>query len=89
MLRTKNINSININNIDLSKNNIPQFNDFMNIQSSLYNDMYYKFQNEILLMKKFIYYLMLKKGIPDKDVFNDFPEAFLKNILGVDYNKIQ
>ena len=51
--------------------------------------MYYKFQNEILLMKKFIYYLMLKKGIPDKDVFNDFPEAFLKNILGVDYNKIQ
>jgi hypothetical protein len=61
-------------------------NYFNNIQSIIYNTTFYKYQEEILSLKKFIYYILCKKGSIENDIFNEFSEDFIKNTLGSQYN---
>ena len=61
-------------------------NYFNNMQSIIYNNTFYKYQNEILLLKKLVYYILSKKGCIDNTIFNEFSEDFIKKTLGLEYN---
>jgi hypothetical protein len=91
LLNNSNIFNTTTNNPIISPitNNISQNNafldDYLNIQKLLYNDIYYKFQDEIFKYKKLVFYLIMKKGNINHDILNEFPEDFLKNIFGNQY----
>ena len=64
-----NINISNINYINSVENNI----------------LYYKYQNEIINLKRLIFYLIKNNGKLLNDIDTDFSENFLKNIFGSNF----
>ncbi len=79
------INNLNIDNLNIDNQQIDFFDGYINIQKLFYNDIYYKFQDEIFKYKKLVFYLIMKKGNINNDILNDFSEDFLKNIFGSQY----
>jgi len=90
-------------NITLSINSNTDLNTYQNqnqnidqsvakIQIPLYlpltfNYTYYKYQEEIINLKKLIYYLVKNKGIILDDISNEFSNDLLKSVFGNDYEK--
>ena len=64
-----NINTLNINYINSIENNL------------IYN----KYQNEIINLKRLIFYLIKNNGKLLNDIDKDFTEDFLKNIFGINF----
>ena len=69
-----NINTLNIKYI----NNI-------NINSIENNLIYHKYQNEIINLKRLVFYLIKNNGKLLNDINTDFTEDFLKNIFGINF----
>ena len=64
-----NINILNINYINSIENNL----------------IYHKYQNEIINLKRLVFYLIKNNGKILNDIDKDFTEEFLKNIFGINF----
>ena len=64
-----NINILNINYINSIENNL----------------IYHKYQNEIINLKRLVFYLIKNNGKLLNDIDKDFTEDFLKNIFGINF----
>ena len=73
------LNNINILNIKCINNiNI----DINSIENNL---IYHKYQNEIINLKRLVFYLIKNNGKLLNDIDKDFTEDFLKNIFGINF----
>jgi hypothetical protein len=61
--------------------------DDINIKHNelVFDNKYYKYQDEIINLKKMIYYLIDNRGLLKDDIFYKFSPEILKNIFGNDY----
>jgi hypothetical protein len=61
--------------------------DDINIKHNelVFDNKYYKYQNDIINLKKMIYYLINNRGLLKDDIFYKFSPEILKNIFGNDY----
>jgi hypothetical protein len=69
----------------------PDYNNlecFKNMQTSIYNYTFSKYQSEILNLRKLVLYLINNKGVIYNDLINEFPNDFIISILGKDYTNI-
>jgi hypothetical protein len=70
------------------ENNIIDVECFKNMQLSIYNYTFNKYQNELTNLRKFIVYLINNKGIIYNDVINEFSHDFIASLLGKDYSNM-
>jgi hypothetical protein len=61
--------------------------DDINIKHNelVFDNKYYKYQDEIINLKKMIYYLINNRGLLKDDIFYKFSPEILKNIFGENY----
>ena len=76
------INQLNNKEILLNNINISNINYINSVENNI---LYYKYQNEIINLKRLIFYLIKNNGKLLNDIDTDFSENFLKNIFGSNF----